>query len=109
MSSIDLNSTFTLIATITPAPGKKDEVQSALLSLIDFVQANEPDVLHYTLHFHDESSDFVFVEWFKDMEALDKHGKTDFMREFKERGEKEALVVKHDLRILKGVVGGFAR
>jgi quinol monooxygenase YgiN len=52
------------------------------------------------------------MEQFKDMAAYENHNQMPYIKALEERaarGEGVEMVVKHDLRALEGVVGGFVR
>jgi quinol monooxygenase YgiN len=60
-----------LVATITPAPGKLEEVERILVELIPAVH-EEDGCQKYALHRGKDK--LIFVESWRDMEALGAHG-----------------------------------
>ena len=91
-----------VVATITPNPGQMDAVEAALKELIPAVQ-EEDGCEKYSLH---RGSDcFVFIEKWRDMEALGTHGANENMKLF---GQKLAGLVggRPDIKVLEAVPAG---
>ncbi len=91
-----------VVATITPKPDQMDAVETALKELIPAVHG-EDGCERYALHRGKER--FVFVERWRDMEALGAHGKGDAMKELNKR--LAGLVAgPPDVQILEAVPAG---
>lgn len=73
-------SKLSIIATLTAAEGKADELEAALTALIAAAD-EEPGLEIYSLHRdpNDESA-FYFFEMYTDQAALDVHGKGEKMK-----------------------------
>src|SRR5688500_12816586 len=61
------------IATLTPLPGKTDELIAAMGDLIAQVHANEQGCLLYALHRHPAGQRLVMVEKYADADAVKAH------------------------------------
>ena len=72
---------MTLVAKITAADGKADELEAALRTMVSAVSATEKGPLvNYTLHKSDtEPGVFVLYEQYRDADAFGAHGKTTHM------------------------------
>jgi quinol monooxygenase YgiN len=69
---------ITVIAKLTAAEGKSDEMRAALETMVAGVDANEPGVLAYSLHTVDDDPNvFYFYEQYESAEAQQAHGQTD--------------------------------
>ena len=72
------------IATIKAKAGSEAEFEAefeaAAQELAKAVNANEPGCLQYVLCKGEEPSTFVFVEAYKDAEAVEAHRKSDHFR-----------------------------
>jgi quinol monooxygenase YgiN len=69
-----------LIAKITAAEGKRDDVIAVFRKAIDYVSASEPGTEVYVLHTDDRNADVVyFYELYADKDALSTHGGSDMM------------------------------
>jgi len=74
-----------VIAKVPVLPEKKDEALSAVKILMAKV-AKEKDTLYYTLNIDEKNPDtLVFMERYKDMDALAFHGSTPHFKEFMEK------------------------
>jgi quinol monooxygenase YgiN len=73
--------TITLVARLTAAEGKADQLRAALTQMVQDVKANEAGrALAYSLHTSDtEPNVFMFYEQYADEAALEAHGKTAHM------------------------------
>ena len=73
--------TITLVAKLTAAEGKADELRAALIEMVGNVKANEAGkATAYSLHTSDEDPNvFLFYEQYSDAAALEAHGKTAHM------------------------------
>lgn len=72
-------SKIALIAKLTAADGKADELEAALGALIAAADS-EPDLEVYSAHRADDDPDtFYFFELYADQAALDVHGKAEPM------------------------------
>ena len=91
-----------VVATITPEPGQMDAVETALKELIPAVH-EEDGCEKYSLHRGTDR--FVFIEKWRDMEALGAHGSSDNMKLL---GQKLAGLVggRPDIQILEAVSAG---
>ena len=67
-----------IIGTISPAQGLR--AYHWCISIESRSNANEDGVVYYDLFKQDETT-YVFLEKYKDQEAQDAHGKTDYFRE----------------------------
>ncbi len=61
------------IATLTPLPGKTDELVTAMKDLIAQVHANEDGCLLYAMHRHPDGERVVMVEKYTGPEAVKAH------------------------------------
>lgn len=62
-----------VVATISPQPGKEDEVRAAILTAIDKVH-QEPGCELYALHQSATGNEFVMIEKWESADALKVHG-----------------------------------
>ncbi len=60
--------------------GLGSEFEAVASQLVEKVNANEDGVVYYDLFKQDDTT-YVFLEKYKDQEAQDAHGKTDYFRE----------------------------
>ncbi len=71
---------ITIIAKLTAAEGKADEMRAALETMVSGVNTNEPEVAAYSLHkVDDDPNVFYFYEQYDNVEAQQSHGQTDHM------------------------------
>ena len=68
------------VATLTPVPGKTDELVSALSTLVEQVHAAEPGCLLYALHRHPDGERLVMVEKYTGPDAVKAHRASDHFR-----------------------------
>ena len=68
------------IATLTPKPGKTDELVAAMTSLIEQVHANEEGCLLYALHRHSDGERLVMIEKYTGPEAVQDHRASEHFR-----------------------------
>ncbi len=69
-----------LVAKMTAAPGRRDEVVEAFGALFDAVAGEEGTEI-YALHLDAGNEDVVwFYELYRDMDALTAHGTSDAMK-----------------------------
>lgn len=69
-----------LVAKMTAAPGKRDELVEAFTSFYDAVEAEEGTEV-YALHVDAGDEDVVwFYELYRDMDALTAHGTSEAMQ-----------------------------
>ena len=73
-----------IVATLKIKEGSGTEFEAIASQLVEKVNANEDGVVYYDLYKQDDTT-YVFLERYKDQEAQDAHGKTDY---FKELGAK---------------------
>jgi len=72
-----------LIAKITAADGKRDELIAACQKMIDFVTKSEPGTEVYVLHTDDRNENVVwYYELYSDKDALVTHGGSEMMAAF---------------------------
>ena len=69
-----------IVATLKIKEGSGSEFEAVASQLVEKVNANEDGVVYYDLYKQDDTS-YVFLERYKDQEAQDAHGKTDYFRE----------------------------
>lgn len=73
----------TLIAKLTAADGKRDELIAACQQMIDYVSASEPGTEVYVLHTDDKNENVLYYyEMYTDGSALATHGKSERMAAF---------------------------
>lgn len=73
-------SKISLIAKLTAADGKADELETALHGLIAAAE-EEPGLEIYSVHRDDDDANaFYFFELYADQDAVDVHGKGDGMK-----------------------------
>lgn len=65
--------TLSVVATIKAKAGQEAQFQETALKLVAAVRANEPGCLLYTLCKGDDPSTFVFMERYKDEDAVKAH------------------------------------
>lgn len=91
-----------IVATVTPAPGQLDAVESVLKELIPGVHA-EDGCERYALHRGRDR--LVFVEKWRDMEALAAHGGAPSIKAMNER-LKGLVAAPVDVQVLEPVTAG---
>ena len=69
-----------IVATLKIKEGSGSDFEAVATELVEKVNANEEGVVYYDLYKQDETT-YVFLERYKDREAQDAHGKTDYFRE----------------------------
>jgi quinol monooxygenase YgiN len=70
-----------IIAKITAAEGKRDELVATFRRMLDHVQANEPGTEVYVLHLDAKDDNAVwFYEMYADDAALGAHSGSDMMK-----------------------------
>ena len=69
-----------IVATLKIKEGSGSEFEAVASQLVEKVNANEDGVVYYDLFKQDDTT-YVFLEKYKDQEARDAHGKTDYFRE----------------------------
>ena len=69
-----------IVATLKIKEGSGSDFEAVATELVEKVNANEEGVVYYDLYKQDETT-YVFLERYKDQEAQDVHGKTDYFRE----------------------------
>ncbi|KAG0649694.1 hypothetical protein D0Z07_3707 [Hyphodiscus hymeniophilus] len=100
-----------LVAILTPVPGKIDELIQGLAVLNKHVEDNEKDVLRYELFKQTNGPDgaecLVYIEVYKNKEALDAHRQSEVYAQVQKVGaETKVLAAPPDIKILEHV-GGF--
>ncbi|MCW2714900.1 MAG: antibiotic biosynthesis monooxygenase protein, partial [Frankiales bacterium] len=68
------------IATLTPLPGKTDELIAAMTTLIEQVHAREEGCLLYALHRHPDGERLVMVEKYTGPDAVKAHRESEHFR-----------------------------
>lgn len=72
-----------VVATLVAQPGKEEALKQALLPLIDATR-QEAGCIAYELHQPlGSATDFVFIETWADQAALESHGKTPHIQQFR--------------------------
>ena len=69
-----------IVATLKIKEGSGADFEAVASQLVEKVNANEDGVVYYDLYKEDDTT-YVFLERYKDQEAQDAHGKTDYLRE----------------------------
>ena len=69
-----------IVATLKIKEGSGADFEAVASQLVEKVNANEDGVVYYDLYKEDETT-YVFLERYKDQEAQEVHGKTDYFRE----------------------------
>ena len=69
-----------VVATLKIKEGSGADFEAVASQLVEKVIANEDGVVYYDLYKEDDTT-YVFLERYKDQEAQDAHGKTDYFRE----------------------------
>ena len=69
-----------VVATLKIKEGSGEDFEAVASQLVEKVNANEDGVGYYDLYKEDDTT-YVFLERYKDQEAQDAHGKTDYFRE----------------------------
>ena len=69
-----------IVATLKIKEGSGSDFEAVATELVEKVNANGEGVVYYDLYKQDETT-YVFLERYKDQEAQDAHGKTDYFRE----------------------------
>ena len=69
-----------VVATLKIKEGSGADFEAVASQLVEKVNANEDGVVYYDLYKEDDTT-YVFLERYKDQEAQDAHGKTDYFRE----------------------------
>ena len=90
-----------IVATLKIKEGSGSDFEAVATELVEKVNANEEGVVYYDLYKQDETT-YVFLERYKDQEAQDAHGKTDYFREL---GAKMGAFMAGapDIKVLKSV------
>ncbi|KAF2810048.1 antibiotic biosynthesis monooxygenase-like protein [Mytilinidion resinicola] len=104
-----MSDTVSVIAFITPAPGKKEQAQAGLEDLAAKVKENEPGALQYEFYWDEKNGQFVFIEKYKNLDAVAAHRGQVYYSELKTRAEAEGLLAAPiDARVIVHA-GGFTR
>ena len=69
-----------VVATLKIKEGSGADFEAVASQLVEKVNAHEDGVVYYDLYKEDDTT-YVFLERYKDQEAQDAHGKTDYFRE----------------------------
>ena len=90
-----------IIATINIKEGHSTDFEEIANQLVEKVTANEVGAIYYDLFKQDETT-YVFLEKYKDQEALDIHRNTDY---YKAIGTQLGAFMTNrpDIRILQSV------
>ncbi|MEQ9638892.1 MAG: putative quinol monooxygenase [Alphaproteobacteria bacterium] len=70
-----------VIATIKVKDGQQADFEATAKRLVEAVRANEPGCLTYALHKTDDPTTYVFLERYKDQDAIEAHRKMDHFRQ----------------------------
>ena len=68
-----------VVATLKIKEGSGADFEAVASQLVEKVNAHEDGVVYYDLYKEDDTT-YVFLERYKDQEAQDAHGKTDYFR-----------------------------
>ncbi|KAF2499273.1 hypothetical protein BU16DRAFT_557605 [Lophium mytilinum] len=98
-----------VIAFITAAPGKKDRILEVLVATAAKIKENEPDTLQYEFYWDEKNGQFVFIEKYKNSDAVTAHRGQPYYSEIKALAEAEQLLAAPIEARLIAPVGGFAR
>lgn len=109
-SAAEHENVITQTASFKFNPDKKDEAVEALQELANAVKENEPGVLAYIPHLHenDDTHEVVFFEVYKDAEALQKHGQQPHLAKIRPLFASGVFVPPLEIKRLERV-GGFTR
>ena len=90
-----------IVATLKIKEGSGSDFEAVATELVEKVNENEEGVVYYDLYKQDETT-YVFLERYKDQEAQDAHGKTDYFREL---GAKMGVFMAGapDIKVLQSV------
>ena len=69
-----------IVATLKIKEGTGSDFEAVAGQLVEKVNANEEGVVYYDLYKEDDTT-YVFLERYKDQEAQEAHGKTDYFKE----------------------------
>lgn len=72
--------THSIVATIKVKQGQEMDFEAVALKLVAAVNANEPGCLLYTLNKGDEPQTYVFMERYKDDDAMKAHRASEHFR-----------------------------
>ena len=72
--------THSIVATIKVKDGQQASFEAVALKLVAAVKANEPGCLLYTLNKSDDPLTYVFLERYKDEDAVKAHRGSDHFR-----------------------------
>ncbi|KAL4767051.1 hypothetical protein BDW60DRAFT_200827 [Aspergillus nidulans var. acristatus] len=98
------------VALITPALDKKDRCQQLLLDIVTKAEKTEPDTLQYQFFWVESSSEFLFLESYRNEDAFREHASKEYIRELQELAVTERLLAKPlDVKVFGELVGGFTR
>lgn len=95
-----------LVAVLNAKPGKENELEAAITSIMSQVEAEE-GTLQYTLHRSTkEPGKFLLYEKYADKAALDFHGSTPYLKEFFKRtadllSEKPTISLYEEIAAIK--------
>ncbi|KAE9970697.1 hypothetical protein EG328_006122 [Venturia inaequalis] len=100
----------TLIAILSPKPGKKERVIELMKKIVDGVIANEMGALQYEMFEDINTQEICFVEKYADGAAQKLHENTAYFTESIGALVKEDLLSKdYELRFLKTTAGFHVR
>jgi len=75
---------LTIIARLKMRAGKEEEALERLRTMVSAAEAEEPGTLAYICHrSQNDPSEIIFVEMYEDDAALQAHGRTAHMGEFR--------------------------
>ena len=69
-----------IVATLKIKEGSGADFEAVANQLVEKGNANEDGVVYYDLYKQDDTT-YVFLERYKDQEAQEAHGKTDYFKE----------------------------
>ncbi|KAL9114128.1 MAG: hypothetical protein Q9227_001900 [Pyrenula ochraceoflavens] len=102
--------TVPVVAILTPAEGKLEEVITGMNRFADVVKDKEPGALRYQMFKQvngEGKEDIVFIEEWSDMEAVLAHRETEHYKALMQRSANGGMLLgPADIKILSPV-GGF--
>lgn len=72
--------TVSIVAVIRARAGQEAQFEAVARRMVAAVRANEPGCLQYTLNRGEDASAFVFIERYRDEDAVKAHRASDHFR-----------------------------
>ena len=90
-----------IVATLKIKEGSGSNFEALANQLVEKVKTHEDGVVYYDL-FKQDATTYIFLEKYKNQEAQDAHGKTDYFREL--GAQMEPFVVgAPEIKVLQSV------